>query len=75
MTQKELAERMGLLMKIVNEIILGKGAVTHTAATELQEALGISAQFWLNLENAYRTTLARQEASMAPTAPIQEESA
>ena len=74
MTPKELADRMGRPMKIVNEIILGKGAITHTTATELQEGLGISAQFWLNLENAYRTTLARQEASMAPTVQLKEDS-
>ena len=74
MTQKELAERMGRPTQIINEIILGREAITGKMANELQEALCVSAQFWLNLETAYRKTIARQKASMSPPAPLQEDS-
>ena len=70
MTQQELANRMGRPPEIINDIILGKEAITHTIATEIQEALGIPAQFWLNLEAAYRKTLARQEAHLSSPVPL-----
>ena len=75
MSPKELASLMCEPIQVINEIILGQRAITETTATEIQTALGISAQFWLNLETAYRTTLARQEASMTSTVPIQGDSA
>ena len=56
-SDKELASLMGQPVKVLNDIILGKEEITHTTATEIQEALGISAQFWLNLETAYRRML------------------
>jgi addiction module HigA family antidote len=62
MTQSELAQRLGRPLKTVNEIIKGKAAVTPETAIQLERALGISAQFWSNLETQYRDTLARQEA-------------
>ena len=73
MTQQELANRMGRPLEIINDIILGKEEISHTIATEIQKALGISDQFWLNLEVAYRTTLARQEARVSSAVPIQED--
>ncbi len=61
MTQKELAARMGRPTQVINEIVRGKKAITHDTASELQKALGVSAQFWVNMETAYRMTLARQK--------------
>ena len=75
MSPNELASLMCEPIQVINEIILGQRAITQTTATGIQTALGISAQFWLNLETAYRTTLARQGASIAPAVPIQEDSA
>ena len=73
-TQKELADLMGRPTEVIEEILLGNQEITHTTATEIQEALGISAQFWLNLESAYRATLAKQEARVSSAVPIQEDS-
>ena len=70
MTQRELATRMGRPAQVINEIVRGKKAITHDTASELQKALGISAQFWVNLETAYRMTLARQR-SEKPLKPRQ----
>ena len=51
---------MGQPPRVIDEIICGREAITPTTASEIQRALGISAQFWLNLETTYRMTLARQ---------------
>ncbi len=59
MTQKELAARIGRPAQAINEIIKAKKAITPDTAIMLEKALGIGAQFWANLENDYRMTLAR----------------
>ena len=59
-TQEELAALMGQPPRVIDEIICGREAITPTTASEIQNVLGISAQFWLNLETTYRMTLARQ---------------
>lgn len=61
MTQTELAERLGLTHKTVNEIIHGKAPLTHETALALERVLGIPAGFWNNYETAYRESLARRE--------------
>ncbi len=62
MTQTELAGRLGLAHKTVNEIIHGKASLTHETAIALERVLGIPASFWDNYEMAYRTSIARNEA-------------
>lgn len=74
-TQKELADLMGRSFEVIDDIVLGKRAITKTTATQLQTALGISAQFWLNLENSYRVTLSKQEMHPPSTVPVQDDSA
>ena len=59
MTQKELAARLGRPTQAINEIINAKKAITPDTAIGLEKALGIDAQFWVNLETDYRMTLAR----------------
>ncbi len=60
MTQKELATRLGRPAQAINEIIRAKKAITPETAIGLGRVLGIDAQFWTNLEAAYRMTLARK---------------
>lgn len=57
-SQTEFAEIIGREHRVVNELILGKRAVTPETATELAAALGTSAQFWMNLESAYQLSKA-----------------
>ncbi len=59
MTRDELAERMGRSIHSVEGILRGEDALTHESALELETAIGIPAQFWLNMESAYRMTLER----------------
>jgi len=62
LTQATLARQMGRPKQAINEIIRGKKQVTAETALQLERALGISAEFWLNLETMYRLTIARQSA-------------
>lgn len=53
-SQRDLAEVLGRPLQAVNAIINGKKQITPRTARELEAALGPSAEFWLNLEIAYR---------------------
>src|SRR5690242_10478878 len=59
-SQADLAEILGRPVRLVNEIVLAKRAVTPDTAQGLAAALGTSAQLWMNLESAYRLALAEQ---------------
>ena len=48
-------------IQAINEIILGKKAVTAETALQLEAKLGMSAEAWMGLESDYRLALARQE--------------
>src|SRR5215207_273516 len=53
-TQTEFAEIIRRPLKVVNEIISGKKAITPDTAREFAAALGTSPQYWMNLESAYQ---------------------
>lgn len=59
MTQVELAGRMGRPVQAVNEIINGKKAITAATALELEQALGVPAHVWVNLQGQFELTQAR----------------
>lgn len=60
MTQKELAEKMGRSAQIVNMIINGRKGISAETAVNLEHAFPeIPAEFWLNLDSAYRLDLVR----------------
>lgn len=61
MTQQELAERMNVSAKHVSKLIRGQVALTEPIAAKLELVLGVSAKFWMNLENIYRINLAKVE--------------
>jgi len=61
MSQTDLAERTGLTLKTVNEIIQGKNPVTPETALKLSAVFGMSSNFWNNLERNYQESLARIE--------------
>jgi HTH-type transcriptional regulator/antitoxin HigA len=50
-------------VQAVNEIITGKKAITPETAVALSRALGNTANFWLNLESAYRLDLLHHSGS------------
>jgi HTH-type transcriptional regulator/antitoxin HigA len=78
-SQTEFAEIIGRAPRVVNEIILGKRAITPETASEFAAALGTTAQYWLNLETAYQLSKAppvseriAQEAELRKRFPVRE---
>jgi len=61
MTQQELAKRTGLTPKHIVALAKGKSAITPETAIKLERALGMPAQYWMNLESHYQEDLARLE--------------
>lgn len=61
MTQRELAARLKRPEQMVSEIVRAKKSITPETALELEKVLGITAQFWINLEALYQMTLAQGE--------------
>jgi HTH-type transcriptional regulator/antitoxin HigA len=51
--QKDFAEQIGMQATHLSELINGKITLTKEIAFKLEEALGISAVFWLGLQNQY----------------------
>lgn len=63
--QNELATRMGVTPKFVNELVAGKAALTPSTALGLERALGTPANFWLAREAQYQEARARVEETSA----------
>jgi HTH-type transcriptional regulator/antitoxin HigA len=60
-TQTELADRIGLSKKAINEIVNGKGPITQNTAFGLSKVFSVSPEVWINLQNNYDLALARKE--------------
>jgi addiction module HigA family antidote len=60
MTQIDLADRVGLSRKTINQIIQGIAPITAETAVKLETALGTPAAFWLSLDANYQEFLARK---------------
>ena len=79
-SQTDLAEILGRPVKLVNEIIAGKRAITPETARGLSDALGTSAELWMNLESQYQLYRAKRvdddavvrRARLYEAAPIKE---
>lgn len=60
MTQTDLARRLGVSLKHVNQIINGAASISAELALGLEKVFGISAGFWLNRESLHQADLARR---------------
>jgi HTH-type transcriptional regulator/antitoxin HigA len=60
--QAELATRMGVSPKFINELVAGKASITPTTALAMERALDVPAYFWLAREARYQEHLARAAA-------------
>ena len=56
-TQKDLADKLNMELKTVNEILNGKAVITVDTAMKLEMIFNIDATFWNNLELNYRKAL------------------
>ncbi|WP_231493963.1 HigA family addiction module antitoxin [Corynebacterium vitaeruminis] len=52
-TQAEFAAIIDRPAQFVNEVIAGKKEITRESAAQFEAALGVSAQFWLSLQDEY----------------------
>ena len=59
-SKSDLAERCGLSAKTVSLIVNGKAPVTSETAIQLERALGVAAEVWVNLDANYRLHVAKQ---------------
>ncbi len=59
MKQQELAKRTGLTPKHIVSLVKGKSGITSETAIKLERALGMPAEYWLNLESQFQETQAR----------------
>jgi HTH-type transcriptional regulator/antitoxin HigA len=78
-TQEVLSDVLGTSLRLVNEIITGKRAISPETARGLGEAFDTGAQVWMNLEGAYRLSLVRargdaiaRRARLYSKAPVKE---
>ena len=53
MSQEELAIRTGYSAKHISEVLSGKKGISSKFANALEYALGISTEFWINLQGIY----------------------
>jgi HTH-type transcriptional regulator/antitoxin HigA len=53
MTQKQLALETGIKPSVLSETVNGKRSVSLNVAVALEKALGIPADFWMNLQTQY----------------------
>ena len=63
LTQKELAEQMGVSYTVFNEILNGKRPVTTEYALLLEAALGTDANIWLGLQADYNMQKMKEDNS------------
>lgn len=60
MSQRQLAVAMNRPVNAINEIVLGRKAITPKTALGLERVLEIPAHIWVRLEADYRLALERQ---------------
>ncbi len=63
--QVELAARMGVTPKFVNELIAGKVTISPTTALALERTLALPADFWLTRDARYQEHQARSASESA----------
>ena len=53
LSQNAIARAIGVAPRRINEIVLGKRAVTADTALRLAKAFGTSPEFWMSLQASY----------------------
>ena len=53
LSQNKIANAIGVPPRRINEVVLGKRAITADTALRLARFFGTSAAFWLNLQASY----------------------
>jgi addiction module HigA family antidote len=61
----ELARALHVPANRISQLIAGKRAMTADTALRLEKWLGVSAQFWMNLQKRYELDIARKQTGKA----------
>lgn len=61
MTQTELAKRLGVTLKHVNQVVNGAASISADLALGLEKVFRVPAHFWLNRESLYQADMARRD--------------
>jgi len=71
LTQKELADHLGIPIQRVNEIVRGKRGVSPDTAWLLSGAFDTSPEFWLNLQAMHDLSSHRPGKEITPLKTVQ----
>lgn len=69
-SQVELSEQTSLIKKTIDEIIEAKASITPESMLEFERVFRQLAEYWMNLENLYRETLARDQECSRPESKV-----
>jgi addiction module HigA family antidote len=69
----ELARQLHVSANRISQLIAGKRSMTADTALRLEKWLGVSAAFWMGLQNTYELDIAREKAgdTLQAIKPIQ----
>ncbi len=70
LTQKRLADYLGIPVQRINEIVRGKRGISPDTAWLLSGALDTGPEFWLNLQTMYDISANRPEKQIKPIKTI-----
>ena len=74
-SQYRLAKVIGVPPIRINEIVRGRRAITADTALRVGRALGMTAEFWLNLQRMHDLDVARAVTDTSAIEPLVEASA
>ena len=60
-----LAKLLGIPQNRISDIVRGRRGITADTALRLEQAFGVSASFWLNLQSHYELEVAERESGSA----------
>jgi antitoxin HigA-1 len=70
LTQTELAQRMGVPVGRINQILLAKRTLSADTAVRLSRVLGMSAEFWLGLQSDWDLWHAERDVNVRQLRPL-----
>ena len=69
-SQYRLAKAIGVAPIRINEIVRGRRSITADTALRIGQALGTTAEFWLNLQRMYDLDVARAVTDTSTIEPL-----
>lgn len=69
LSQRALADHLGVSVQRVNEIVKGKRGISAATAWLLADAFGTTPEFWTNLQSAHDLSVHRPRAHVARLTP------